>query len=172
MAEERAGPAKQVRYRSKVESYGHFVWATRRRAEVLTPEFERRVYRCVVAEVSRQRCQVLAIGGMPDHIHVLARMTGSMAPATLARQMKGVSSALLNDIRPAYSERFDWQDGYGFFSLGRNQVPYVLQYVKNQKLHHADNNLWPEWEETGEIVPDKRNIETPESPLEPDADSP
>jgi putative transposase len=143
---------KQVRYRSKVESYGHFVWATRRRAHVLSPNLERQVYRCVTAEVARLRCRVLAIVGMPDHVHVVARMAGNIAPSILAKQMKGISSALLNDLLPDFNERFNWQDGYGFFSMGRNQVDRVVLYVKNQKLHHADNTFWPEWEETGEVI--------------------
>ncbi len=42
----------------------------------------------------------------------------------------------------------DWQDHYGAFSLSRSHVPRVTRYVEGQKIHHAANNLWDEWEQT------------------------
>ncbi|MDQ2686282.1 MAG: IS200/IS605 family transposase [Armatimonadota bacterium] len=96
------------RRRSKVETYYHIVWATRGREERLTPEIERRVHRCVTGEVERLRCLVLALDGMPDHVHLVVRAPGNVCPAALAKQVKGVSSAMLNDGRGLSDELFRW----------------------------------------------------------------
>ena len=55
-------------------------------------------------------------------------------------------------------DAFRWQEGYGVFSLGRNQLKHVLAYVQNQKRHHASGKTWPQWEETDEeyIPPDDK----------------
>lgn len=77
------------RRRSKVEAYYHLVWATRGREMRITPEWERAAYRCIVGEARRLKCLVLAINGLPDHVHLVVR------PSVLAKQAKGVSSTLL-----------------------------------------------------------------------------
>jgi len=137
-----------TRYRSKVHFYGHFVWATRGRYPHLTIEYERSIHRCIVSEAEQLRCIVLAIGGMPDHVHVVVRIPGTLSPAQLMKQVKGVSSALMNDLRPEFSELFRWQDGYAFFSIGQSEEEQqaIIAYVRNQKKHHASNSLQTEWE--------------------------
>jgi REP element-mobilizing transposase RayT len=140
------------RRRSKVEVYLHLVWATEGRVDRVTPDWEGPVYRCIRAEAARLRCSVLALNGMPDHVHLAVRTAGIVSPADLAKQVKGVSSALLNDLRPEFSELFRWQPGYACFSLGRNQIAAVVAYVDHQKQHHGAGTLWPAWEETDEAA--------------------
>jgi hypothetical protein len=41
---------------------------------------------------------------------------------------------------------FSWQDGYGVFSFSPSHKDAVIEYIRNQKQHHADGNLWPEVE--------------------------
>lgn len=84
---------------------------------------------------------------MPDHVHVVARLHASVSCSQFANQVKGVSSALLNDLRTKGSELFRWQSGYASFSLSRSHLSRVIAYVDNQKTHHADQKTWPEWEE-------------------------
>jgi hypothetical protein len=31
---------------------------------------------------------------------------------------------------------FEWQDGYGAFSVSKSQLPELIQYVANQREHH------------------------------------
>jgi REP element-mobilizing transposase RayT len=139
---------------SKVELYAHLVWATKGRMDALTGGYERRVYRCVVAEARQLGCDVLAIGGMPDHVHLLVRIPSTLNIAVLAQRVKGTSSSLMNELRPEFSDVFRWQSGYACFSVGRDEVDTVVAYVLNQKQHHGtDGQLWPEWEETDMEAP-------------------
>jgi REP element-mobilizing transposase RayT len=141
----------QCKQRSKVEFYAHLVWTTRQRAPLLTPEFERRVHRCIQSEAERLDCIVLAVNGMPDHVHLVVRMPSKLAVARLAQAVKGNSSRFANDAL-GFGGAFDWQQNYAAFSVSRSHLKRVVAYVRRQKEHHAAGRLWSEWEETEEIV--------------------
>ena len=141
------------RRRSKVEVYTHFVWTTKYRADRLTPELERRIYRCMVSEAQTMGCCVLAIGGMPDHVHLLVRMPAHRTIMETVKQVKGASGKLYNEIRAENTERFYWQDGYGCFSLWHTQLEKAVAYVHNQKQRHRDNDLLDVFEQFDEPAP-------------------
>ena len=134
---------------SKVEVYLHLVWATLGREPFLTIEIERPVYRCIENEAKRLGCEVLAIGGMPDHVHLCVKPPTPLAIAKLMNQVKGVSSHFVHDQLPDRLA-FRWQEGYGVISVGSNQVSSVLAYIGDQKRHHSENSLYDRWEETDE----------------------
>ena len=142
-------PLSIVMRQSKVEIYLHLVWTTRLREPLVTSEIERPVYRCISQETGRLGCTVLALNGMPDHVHLLVRVPSRTSVAELARQVKGVSSRFVNEQLPGH-EGFRWQEGYGAFSVSRSHVDRVKTYVERQKLRHGTGELWPEWEECDE----------------------
>jgi REP element-mobilizing transposase RayT len=121
--------------RSKVEIYLHLVWATKERNPWLVSEVLRAAYRCIESEAQQLRCDVLAIGGIPDHVHLLVQAPSSVSAAALAKQIKGTSSRLISgDVAPGLG--FGWQEGYGVFSVSRSHVKRVEAYVLNQEAHH------------------------------------
>jgi putative transposase len=125
------------------------VWATKRRAPLLTPEIERRIHRCIVSEAEGLKCAVKAIGGTPDHVHVVLWLSPLIGAARLAKQMKGVSSALANDIS-GHQLRFRWQEGYSLDAVCDSHLSEAVEYARNQKRHHTDGTLRADWEETPE----------------------
>ena len=130
----------------------HFVWATRDRLPFVTPEIERRLYRMMEAKVRELGCRVVAINGMPDHVHLLVQMSTTITPADLMQKVKGASSGFARNVL-RQGEAFSWQHGYGVFSVGQKGVPRVVAYIANQKQHHADNDVWDNWENIP-ITPD------------------
>jgi hypothetical protein len=44
------------------------------------------------------------------------------------------------------SRRFEWQEGYGAFSVGVSQVPATVRYIENQPQRHRKVGLNEEWE--------------------------
>jgi putative transposase len=120
--------------------YVHLVWAPWDRLPLITPEIEPRIYRCITAEAHRLRAQVLAIGGIDDHVHVLVRYPPSVAISDLVKQMKGVSSRLVHD-QIAPGGFFKWQGSYGTFSIAERDVSMVRRYVHRQKEHHRTGRL-------------------------------
>jgi len=139
--------------RAKTELYLHLIWATPGRAALVKPALERPLYRCMEDQARQMGCTVLAIGGMPDHVHMVLRYPAKVSVARLAQQIKGVSSHFVSGELQA-GLGFHWQERYGAFSLSRSHVEKVVAYVKNQKRRHAEQDLWGQWEETDEAVPE------------------
>ncbi|MBV9467655.1 MAG: IS200/IS605 family transposase [Abitibacteriaceae bacterium] len=137
--------------RSKTEIYLHLVWATAQRKQIITTPVERLLYRCIQNEVQHLGCTVLALGGMPDHIHLVVQTPATISVAKLAQQVKGVSSTFARD-QLTLEEPFQWQDNYAAFSISRSHLKRVVAYVRNQKQHHAAGRVWQDWEESDEEV--------------------
>ena len=134
---------------SKAEVYFHFVWATGQRLPIITPEAEGPIYRVIQQQAQKLGCAVLALNGMADHVHLFVKSPTRLSPAKIMAQVKGVSSVFAND-EIFGQDGFRWQEGYGVFSVGRNQKNGVIAYINNQKTHHAAQTTQPDWEETDE----------------------
>ncbi len=78
---------------------------------------------------------VFAVNGMPDHVHVVASVPPKVALADFVGQVKGFSS---HEINRDMEGRFQWQVDYGVFSFDRKRLPNYVEYVENQKRHHAE----------------------------------
>ena len=127
--------------------YLHCVWATWDRLPLITPKIEQPLYACINAKCDELKCSRIAIGGMPDHVHILVRLHTTVAVADLIKGVKGASSHLIAQ-KIAPEDFFKWQGAYGAFTVSKDGVPAVKAYIENQKEHHQQNDLWSEWEET------------------------
>src|SRR4051812_7117209 len=106
----RNGRGAHIR-RLQLHVYLHFVWETRDRLPLLTEEIERDVYRYIADICRDDRCAVLAVGGMPDHVHLLVAMGSTISPDELMQHVKGGSSRFVSEkLRPG--NWFAWQDNY------------------------------------------------------------
>ena len=130
-----------------VELYLHAVWATWRRLPLITPEIRPRVYASLAHHVHSLGADVIAIGGIEDHVHVLARYPATVAVADYVSRLKGGSSHFVTQVL-RHPEFFKWQGGYGAFSVSRRGIPNVRAYVLNQEQHHRDGTLIPALERT------------------------
>jgi REP element-mobilizing transposase RayT len=137
--------------RNKLRLYLHLVWATWDRLPLITPDIERRLYRCIESQAQEQGCKVLALNGMADHVHLVVSFPTTITIADLVKQVKGVSSHFVNEVLTPPTQ-FKWQGSYGAFTISRWDVDKIVQYVQGQKEHHAANTLWPEWEEAFEEI--------------------
>jgi REP element-mobilizing transposase RayT len=131
----------------------HFVWATYERMPLILDGTEDRLYRCLANEAAHLKCDLLAICGMPDHVHVAVMFPATVTFSAFAKQLKGASShAMKATILPPESQ-FAWQVGYGAYAFHARLIDRVVHYIQNQRVHHADDaRLWPSLEQTDEIV--------------------
>jgi putative transposase len=127
--------------------YVHLVWATWKRAPLITPELQPRVYSVIQHQASQLGADVIAIGGVEDHVHVLARFPTTIAIATLVQKLKGASSHFVTHVLNA-PDPFKWQGGYGAFTLTKRAIPHVREYVLNQERHHRGGTLYRDLERT------------------------
>jgi len=116
--------------------YVHLVWSTWDRLPLITPELEGPIYHCFLSECSGQGAEMLAAGGMPDHVHVLVKIPSTVTIAVLVKQLKGVSSHLVSHVL-APGAFFRWQGSYAAFSVSRWDVAKIRGYIRRQKQHHA-----------------------------------
>lgn len=138
---------------AKTELYVHVIWTTSERRALIKLPQRRALYRCLEAQAQHLDCTILALGGMPDHVHMVLRMPTKLAVARMVQQLKGVPSKFVGEQLGL--SLFKWQEGYGVFSLSRSHVARAVAYVERQEEHHAGGALWPEWEETYEEMEEK-----------------
>jgi len=114
--------------------YVHLVWATWDRAPILTDDLLGIVDRSIRHECVQLGAEVVAFGGVADHVHLLARIPAKTSVSALVKQVKGASSHL---ISTRLKIPFKWQGGYGAFSVSKRNLPAAREYVLNQQHHHA-----------------------------------
>lgn len=131
----------------KVVVYLHLVWTTWDRLPLIAPDKERALHDCIASVADKHRCRVIAIGGMPDHVHLLVRIPSTLQIGFLMQQLKGVSSRAAND-ELGFAETLKWRGSYAAFSVSRWDVPKIAAYINHQKQHHADGNTIEQLEES------------------------
>ncbi len=114
----------------------HIVFSTKDRIPVIHGEMRERLYEYIGGIVRGERGILLEIGGVPDHVHLLVKLKSDMAVAEMVRLMKSNSSKWLSELDGARAH-FEWQTGYGAFSVSESQVRKLRQYIQTQESHHA-----------------------------------
>lgn len=133
---------------SRVELYFHIVWATQHRQPFLTSSKEEAVFRCILKLMQSLPYDVLALNGMPDHVHLLIQTGPQVDLSALMQKLKGVTSALVNDMMH-HEERFRWQEGYYAATITPSHLPKVKEYIENQRQHHREGTARESFERTG-----------------------
>lgn len=139
--------------RAGIAVYVHFVWATWDRLPLLTEEIERQIHRAIAAKCADLGAEVIALGGVTDHVHVLVGLPATITLADFVGKVKGASSHLATHRELPDGAFFKWQGSYGAASVSPGLLDVVSAYVAHQKEHHADNTLNPEWEHIPEFKP-------------------
>ncbi len=88
--------------------------------------------------------KAIAIGGMPDHVHILLSLPATSSVAKTIQLLKGGSSKWVHDTFPEQAG-FQWQEGYGAFSVGTSQVPQTIEYIQSQQQHHQKRTFEQEF---------------------------
>lgn len=124
--------------------YTHVVFSPKHRAALILPEWEDRLYRYITGIVQDKGHKMLAIGGMPDHIHFFIGQKPAEAISDLVREVKKRTNDFVKTERLSPFS-FDWQNGYGVFSHSRSQIDDVCKYILNQKEHHRKKTFREEF---------------------------
>lgn len=123
--------------------YYHFVWSTKDRRDLITPEMEPDLYGYIIGKAVALGAIVHAVNGTTNHTHMVASVPPSLALSEFLKEIKGSSSHHINHGAVKYPLTFIWQGGYGVFSLSSKQLQDAITYVLNQKEHHAQGTLIP-----------------------------
>ena len=86
----------------------------------------------------------LRINSVPDHIHILFRLSTNYALAKVLEEIKKQSSKWMKEVGII---DFTWQIGYAAFSVSSSKLDSVIKYIDNQKEHHSIQTFQQEVEE-------------------------
>ena len=124
--------------------YIQVVFAVKNRNCLILPEWEERLYKYISGIVQNKGQKMLAINGMPNHIHFFTGMKPSCCLSDLVREVKKSSNEFINEEK--FSRyKFNWQEGFGAFSYSHSHVDNVIKYIMNQKKHHHKKTFKEEY---------------------------
>ncbi len=124
----------------------HIVFSTRDRAPLLTTQLRPELFKYIGGILRQQGGILLEIGAMDDHMHLLVKIRADQSVAEIVRLIKSNSSKWLNE-RPGPQDRFEWQSGYGAFTVSESQLPTVRKYILSQEEHHRARSFQEEFVE-------------------------
>ena len=115
--------------------YIQVVFAVQNREYMIQSSWEEELYKYISGIVRNKEQKMLAINGMPNHIHFFIGMKPSCCLSDLVREVKKSSNEFINEKKLS-KFKFNWQEGYGAFSYSHSQIDSVVKYIMNQKEHH------------------------------------
>lgn len=120
------------------------VFAVQNRECIIHKSWKDELYKYMTGIIRGNSHKLLAINGMPDHVHILFGLRPSQSVAALLQDVKQYSSVWINERRLVRG-RFSWQEGYGAFSYAKSQLPVIIRYIQNQEEHHRRKTFIEEY---------------------------
>ena len=123
--------------------YVHLVFSTKERRPFLSDENMSEATHRYLGGISKQlECPPIIIGGVEDHVHLLARFGRTVTQAEWVKELKRVSNLW---VKEQYEiSDFEWQGGYAVFSVSPSNLERVKSYITNQQEHHRKMNFQDE----------------------------
>ena len=122
----------------------HFTFSTKNREPWITQSIEDRIWSYLGGVARKHKMTALQVGGIEDHIHALVTAPPMLSPSEIAQYIKGDSSKWIHEeFRKLLG--FEWQDGYGAFTVSKSQIPEVIRYIQNQREHHGKKTFQEEY---------------------------
>lgn len=117
---------------SYAQNHVHLVFSAKKRLKIIPQQLQPRLWAYIAGICKNNNMLSFAVGGMPDHIHVLFRLPATLALIRAVTLIKSNSSKWLRKTDP----RFAWQQGYGAFSVSSSHLSKVIRYIDHQEAHH------------------------------------
>jgi REP element-mobilizing transposase RayT len=121
----------------------HCVFSTKERRKRIVPEIQPRLWAYMGGVAREHQMTALSIGGIEDHVHILLSLSSSTSIAAAMREIKSASSHWMHET--CAMDDFEWQEGYGAFSIGCSQIPDTLAYIASQQEHHRKRDFQAEY---------------------------
>lgn len=118
----------------------HCVFSTKERRSLITRDLQPRLYAYIGGIARKNRMKVIAIGGVDDHVHLLLSLAKTMDIAKAMQLIKGGSSKWVHEEFPEMRS-FEWQEGYGAFSIGVGELERTVRYINRQAEHHKKKDF-------------------------------
>jgi REP element-mobilizing transposase RayT len=114
----------------------HFVFAVKYRQALIQYPWSITLHKYIAGILQQLNHHPVSINSMPDHIHILAGINPTQSISDLMRTVKKESCLFINR-KKFTSQKFQWQEGYGAFSVSHMHVPIITNYIIRQPQHHT-----------------------------------
>ena len=115
--------------------YIHVVFSTKNRDDLIAPEFEKELFAYIGGVLRKHNSVLIAANGTENHGHLLISQSKNISLSDLLRELKKASSLWIKTKNSVF-KNFQWQAGFGAFSIGQSQIETVMNYIAGQKEHH------------------------------------
>lgn len=122
----------------------HVVFSTRERRPLITQDIQNRLWPYIGGIASKHKMSALQVGGVEDHVHLLISIPSTVSISKAVQLIKGNSSKWIHEEFPKL-KRFEWQEGYGAFSIGVSGIEDTVAYIINQAEHHRRRSFQSEF---------------------------
>ena len=129
---------------SFVSSLYHCVFSTKERRPLISPQFQPRLFQYFGGIAREHKMKLLAVGGVDDHVHLLLSLPKTITIPKAMQLIKGNSSKWVHETF-AEQRLFQWQEGYGAFSISVGDIERTANYIRNQAAHHQKINFKAEF---------------------------
>ncbi len=124
--------------------YVQIVFAVKGRQNLISNKWKDELYKYITGIVANENQKLIAINGMPDHIHILIGIKPNKALSDLVRDIKANSSRFINEKR-WINVKFEWQSGFGAFTYSHSHLANVINYIQHQEEHHQTKTFKEEY---------------------------
>ena len=124
--------------------YIHVVFAVKRRENIISKKWKDELYKYITGIVTNKGQKLIIINGVSDHVHILLGIKPTCMLSDLMRDIKANSSRFINE-KGFVKGKFEWQHGFGAFSVGYSQLDMVCTYIKDQEAHHSKRTFREEY---------------------------
>lgn len=118
-------------------NFVHCIFSTKDRRDLIPSEVQEQLWAYLLGIANNLRLKTLAIGGTSNHIHVLVGLPTNMSVAETVQKLKANSSRWLGE----HGIDFQWQEGYGVFSVSPSMLNTVQAYIRHQEEHHRKRSF-------------------------------
>jgi putative transposase len=112
----------------------HVVFSTKGRVNLIPTDKRESLWQYIGGIARNNRMKAIAVGGTANHAHVLLEVPSTTSIAKAVQLIKGGSSKWMQETT---GRSFQWQEGYGAFSLSVSHQPATIAYITSQEKHHA-----------------------------------
>lgn len=125
--------------------YIQLVLAVKGRANLIGKQYKDELYKYMTGIIRNKGQKLLAINGMPDHVHIFVGMTPDISISDMVKEVKRCSTNFINEEKKWFRGKFSWQRGFGAFSYSRSHIDRVIKYIHNQEMHHRKQSFKDEY---------------------------
>ncbi len=124
--------------------YVQIVFSVKNRECLISEQWENELYKYITVLIQSKGQKLIAINGMPDHIHIFIGIKPTCCISDLVREIKKSSNEFINQ-KKFLKVKFNLQEGYGVFSYSHSAIDNVVKYIHNQKVHHRKMSFKEEY---------------------------